>query len=147
MNQEHLELFKSLRDYQLLAICILREAGLEPIEGKIAVGCVVRNRTKNNKVWDGTTYHEVILKPRQFSCFNDDDRNFPESVNLAQSIASSAEPWVKEAKWISLGVISEMIRDNTDGATHYHAYYVRPSWIKSMEFKKQIFNHLFYRES
>ena len=34
--------------------------------------------------------------------------------------------------------------DITDGATHYHAYYVKPSWAKSKKRIAKIEDHIFY---
>ena len=35
--------------------------------------------------------------------------------------------------------------DITDGATHYHADYVRPSWAKTKTKTIEIEDHIFYR--
>jgi spore germination cell wall hydrolase CwlJ-like protein len=37
------------------------------------------------------------------------------------------------------------IFDITDGATHYHADYVRPSWAKTKTKTIEIEDHIFYR--
>ena len=34
----------------------------------------------------------------------------------------------------------------TEGATHYHATYVYPSWASKLRPKGQIGNHIFYEE-
>jgi spore germination cell wall hydrolase CwlJ-like protein len=44
-----------------------------------------------------------------------------------------------EAKYYMMSIL-----DQTDGATMYHADYVKPWWVKSYTFTKQIGNHLFY---
>jgi spore germination cell wall hydrolase CwlJ-like protein len=36
--------------------------------------------------------------------------------------------------------------DPTDGATHYHADYVRPTWAVELRCTCRIGRHLFYRE-
>jgi len=35
--------------------------------------------------------------------------------------------------------------DFTDGATHYHATYVRPAWAKTKTRTTRIDRHIFYR--
>jgi spore germination cell wall hydrolase CwlJ-like protein len=35
--------------------------------------------------------------------------------------------------------------DITDGATHYHADYVKPSWAKTKVRTTEIGDHIFYR--
>jgi hypothetical protein len=66
MKPEHKKLFESLTDWQLLGLCIEREASGEPYEGKVAVGTIVLERV-DHREWDGKTLHEVILAPWQFS--------------------------------------------------------------------------------
>ena len=38
-----------------------------------------------------------------------------------------------------------LLTDNTDGADHYHASYVTPSWRNAGELTAQIQDHIFYR--
>ena len=38
-----------------------------------------------------------------------------------------------------------MIKDVTEGATHYHADYVEPYWAKTMNRTVTIDNHLFFK--
>ena len=33
----------------------------------------------------------------------------------------------------------------TEGATHYHAYYVNPSWAETKTYITRIDDHIFYR--
>ena len=58
----------------LLAMLIWGEARGENAEGKLAVGWVVRNRTALQPRF-GIGWKGVILKPWQFSCFNENDPN------------------------------------------------------------------------
>ena len=39
----------------------------------------------------------------------------------------------------------EYLIDFTDGATHYHAYYVQPAWAKTKTRTAKIEDHIFYR--
>ena len=58
---------KELSDIDLLATLIRGEAEGEPLLGKIAVACVVRNRVEDPQwpdAWSG-----VMLQKYQFSCF------------------------------------------------------------------------------
>ena len=34
----------------------------------------------------------------------------------------------------------------TDGATHYHAFYVKPDWAKTFILKGRIGSHIFYKQ-
>ena len=60
-----------LDDFLLLSTLIYGEAVGESYQGKIAVAWVVRNRVKANSWW-GSSWKAVMLKAKQFSCFNED---------------------------------------------------------------------------
>jgi spore germination cell wall hydrolase CwlJ-like protein len=61
-------------DTFMLALAIYREARGEDLTGKIAAGCVIRNRVQHPG-WYGRNWFDVITKPYQFSSFNPGDRN------------------------------------------------------------------------
>jgi len=142
------ECFKKLTDAQLLAVCIYGEARSESLAGKIAVAHVVMNRAKLPKWW-GTTIQEVILKFRQFSCFNEGDKN-----RLAlRAIAANWEKAfqknriLRECYYVAEGVIEGDLRDNTDAATHYNTLGCNPTWDDKMLLTDTIGNHEFFREA
>lgn len=58
--------FKGLTATQLVALALYGEARGETVMGRIAVGCVIRNRvfTRNQ------SYEDVVLAKNQFSCFS-----------------------------------------------------------------------------
>jgi N-acetylmuramoyl-L-alanine amidase len=58
----------------MLALAIYREARGEDLTGKIAAGCVIRNRVQHPG-WYGGNWFDVITKPYQFSSFNLGDPN------------------------------------------------------------------------
>lgn len=66
MREEDKKYFLALPDWGIMGLCIEREAGGEPDEGKIAVGTVILERV-DRQGWMGKTIHEVIMKPWQFS--------------------------------------------------------------------------------
>ena len=57
-----------------LAKTIYGEARGENVETMLAVGWVIRNRLNAKKY--GDTYKNVVLQPKQFSCWNKDDPNY-----------------------------------------------------------------------
>jgi len=142
MKPEHLKIFQALNETELLGILIIGEAEGEPIEGWIAVGSVVRNRVFYRK-WDGETYHQVILMPKQFSCF--DDVNVNRMLKILDKPAESGI-WWRQAKWVAQGIIAQNIRDNTSEALNYHSFMVSPPWDKKMVKTIQIGNHIFYKD-
>jgi len=57
-----------------LAKTIYGEARGENIETMFTVGWVIRNRLQSGK--HGKTYKDVVLQPKQFSCWNKGDPNY-----------------------------------------------------------------------
>lgn len=103
------------------------EARGEPLEGKIAVACVIINRFKK-KTWNcgetlgetakfcakGSTYH-------QFSCWNENDPNRAKMLKLTYIE-------LKEYLEILHNLLADY-KDVTNGATHYYNPKVcKPKW-------------------
>jgi hypothetical protein len=142
---------ESLTETEILALTIIGEARGEPIEGQIAVGCVVRNRFHANPS-KYRNWHDVCLEPLQFSCWNEFDTNYPflkESAEKLISGGSIVDPYLRQCIFIAGGVISWDIIDNTKGAKNYMTTALynsdkKPSWAKVLksspiEIGKQIF--------
>lgn len=131
------DFFRALDDVSLLQCLIFGEAEGEDIKGKIAVGCVVRNRV-NNPSWWGDGWKSVMLKPWQFSCFDE----------LADKITAAykEEPAsMKECLWVAGGIINDSLLDITKSANHYHAEYLIPYWSKGETPVAIIGKHIFYK--
>lgn len=134
--------FLILTDTELLQCLIYGEARGECIEGKIAVGCVVRNRV-DRPAWWGKTWQEVMLKPKQFSCFNNWGIDLT-STKKFLTIADRYHPVWRECWWVAYGIRYRNIRDITSGATHFHSGKM-PRWAYRLTRKKVIGNHIFYK--
>lgn len=121
----------ALSDIQLLALCIWSEARDEPIDGQVAVANVVMNRVKA-KSWYGATVREVVLKPYQFSWFNEPSR-YPQPMPDHFCVIAEMAIW-------------KLLSDPTDGATHYHARYIATlDWARNMKVTTVIGQHIFYK--
>jgi spore germination cell wall hydrolase CwlJ-like protein len=135
----------NLDDVTLLALLVYGEARGEPIEGQVAVACVVRNRVKqSNKPWQ-----DVMLQPLQFSCFNSDDPNLQKILALAEKPELGGRI-LQQCRWVAEGVYGELILDNTGGATHYvtHPLYTSPKapeWVHELQFCGAVGRHVFLR--
>lgn len=122
----------TLSPLDLLALTIYGEARSEPIEGKVAVGNVCRNRLKTNR-W-GATYERVCLAPMQFSCWSPKGglSNYTLVKALAQQIMDGhppKDPVLAECYWVASGIQSGAARDNTDHATFYFVTRSKiPTW-------------------
>lgn len=122
-----------------LAANIYYETRNSTFEDKLAVSNVVINRTASpnfpDSICEVIEHHKVVGIP-QFS-WN----------KLVIKTVEEQEQWDK-ARQLALKILQLKYKDNTNGATHYHAYYVRPNWADSpkMKFIKRIGPHLYYRE-
>ena len=115
-----------------LALNIYHEAKNQSFIGQVAVAQVVMNRVKDKRypntvcevVKQGQTYKwkpSLPIKHKcQFSWYCDGKSDKP--------IESKA--W-QDAKHVANGVYNEHLFDLVNGATHYHAYYVKPSWAET----------------
>lgn len=156
MKPEHKRIFTLLADWQLLGLCIEREASGEPREGRIAVGTVILERVDHRK-WDGTTLREVILWPWQFSW------TMPEAgVDYYEDSVLIAADWVRsyakdealrECAAIALGILQGTIPRDPDLAAVHCCQYLNPKiahetrekWIKAgMGIVKTIGRHEFF---
>lgn len=156
------EIFYSLPANKLLALAAYGEAASEGTEGLMAVVNVIRNRTKEpskfaNQVILNTTnsiWHAVILKPCQFSSFNDGSSSYcPKADPVRAKLVTLMNTWdnaiqsnsvLNTAYQVSNMVFNNTLADNTAGATFYHAAYVSPTWASTIPFIGQIGQHLFY---
>lgn len=114
-------ILKGLSDMETLALTIYGEARGEPVEAQIAVGCVCRNRlTLSSSI---STYKDVCLEPKQFSCWNSFDPNYAILCNLAEKMISTdglvPGEILKQCLYISVGIINNAILDNTHGSKNY----------------------------
>jgi N-acetylmuramoyl-L-alanine amidase len=135
----------TLPDRVVLALCIWGESRGEPVEGQIAVGCVVRNRLQA-AVNTAPRWRDVCLAPNQFSCFNPDDPNYGP---LQLALAGHPSARLAQQFWIADGVMSGMVQDNTHGATHYLTTALLishpPSWARDQPTRATIGAHSFLK--
>ena len=129
-----------------LALNIYHEAKNQSFIGQVAVAQVVMNRVNDNRypntvcevVKQGLTYkwkpHLPIKNRCQFSWYCDGKSDKPRDTKA----------W-EDAMHIANGVYNQHLDDFVEGATHYHADYVNPSWAETKTFITRIDNHIFYK--
>lgn len=150
-----LKFLEPLPDDAILGLTLYGEARGEPIEGIIAVGCVIRNRVltdigKDGKPdWWGEGFTGVCLAKSQFSVWNPgDDPNHQTVIKVAAALKAH-EPMsaaFEQCAWVALGISRGAILDTVKGANHYHhvAMKPRPKWAQAYAPVKQIAAHVFY---
>jgi len=136
--------FKELTDVQLLAVCLYGEARGESRNGKIAVASVIKERVEKGG-WYGDGYHGVILHPKQFSCLNTGDPNFPKLFDIAGDFNGyiRKDRVLYECFEIARGIIHSEIMP-TVAATHYKTISCKASWADKMNKVAVCGNHEFY---
>ena len=130
-----------------MAFNIYHEAGNQSRIGQMAVGQVVLTRVEDSRFPDtvcevvkqAVTYKNTNKPVRwkcQFTWFCDGKKDEPDFESKTWSLA------LKNA---SILLTKTIVLDITEGATHYHATYVRPAWAKTKTRTTRIDKHIFYR--
>lgn len=116
-----------------LALNIYFEARNQPVKGQYAIAHVTLNRAAQ----DNKSIKEVVLEPGQFSWVKNKHRNMRASkIYVGEKDAFS--------KAVQVALSAYVTPDPTNGATHYHASYVRPKWASKLKRKTRIGQHIFY---
>lgn len=138
---------RELTDREAMILTTYGEARGEPIEGQLAVINTINNRSKNR----AQTIREVCFANLQFSCWNQNDPNFPILMELANQVIVEKVPENRifnQITYLVEGVLSNRLSDNTRGADHYMTTHLfqsdkRPSWAKNPKRQIEIGNHTF----
>ena len=133
-----------IADWQLVVTTLIQEALLEPLDGKVGVAEVIRDRTATRYQSDGTI-SGTILKPKQFSGWNGLSLNRAESVRL-----DLTHPQVIECMK-AYEIAFKLKSNRAKGANLYHASWMKvfPSWTKAPNVVEvaRLGQHIFYKES
>lgn len=142
-TQQQKEFYQEL-EIDVLARTIFGEARGEPLEGQEAVASVILNRVriseKKGRYWWGNGIIGVCQKPYQFSCWNKNDPSY-QRLTTVQADDINFATTLRIARRAVIGAL----KDNTNGATHYHANYVSPYWARGEKPVKTIGRHIFYK--
>jgi len=114
------------------------EARGEGRDGMKAVAHVIFNRVAQPRRF-GVGWAGVCLRPRQFSCWNEDD---PNRAKL-EAATISRTPWLRQAVIAVMEAWDEK-DDPTHGSTHYHTKAISANWAQGHTPAYVLGNHLFY---
>jgi spore germination cell wall hydrolase CwlJ-like protein len=141
-NQSEFQTVAELKkELECMALNIYREAGNEPIEGRIAVAQVTMNRVAHPDFPDTVcevVYQKSVVYSRvvcQFSWYCDSSHR-----NRPIHYASYQQSYEVAKKVMLENFRLEILND----ALYYHADYVNPRW--RLERIEQIGTHIFYRQ-
>ena len=138
--------FKARADeVNCLALNIYHEARNQPLVGKLAVAQVTMNRVEHDNfpnnvcavVMQGFyTNNHPIKNKCQFSWWCDGKSDKPKDKQAWQ-----------QAQYLAYQLLDGLFVgiDLVEGATHYHAIYVKPYWIKKKTMVRKIADHIFYK--
>lgn len=133
-------------DRLALAATIYAEARGEGLNGMRAVAHVIVNRANAAIPQFGIGIKGVVLKPKQFSCWNGVNPDFLHLEDRLEALTPGtpdAIAW-KVAKLVAQNVLSKQDHDLTGGAVYYHAKTVNPTWASSFKRLARVGSHIFY---
>ena len=127
-----------------MALNVYHEARNQSLVGQIAVAQVTVNRVNDSRYPDtvcgvvkqSITYSsgDPVKNKCQFSWYCDGKSDTPKD---------------EDSYYTALHIARKMLEGNlidfTEGATHYHATYLRPDWAETKTYITQIDDHIFYR--
>ena len=122
-----------------LAEAVYFEARGEVVRGQIAVAQVVLNRVFSGKYPEtvcGVVYqnkHRHLACQFTFACDNNPD------------VIREPDMWDRAKKIAKAMLDGQLWLPEVDRSTHYHAYWVRPSWVHEMKKMYKLGVHTFYR--
>lgn len=138
---ERLNLVGKARDKaeRCLANAVYFEARNEPVRGQIGVAQVVMNR-----VFSGFYPHNVCNvvyqnAHRHLAC------QFTFACDGIPDIVTDQESWTRAKRIAKATLDGRVWLPEIGKATHYHANYVHPWWVRSMRKLHRIGAHIFYR--
>ena len=134
-----------------LALNTYHEAKNQSTVGQIATAQVVMNRVEDNRF--PNTVCEVVKQGPTRPSWEDPNKEYPIRHRCQFSwycdgksdVPKNEKAWRKAQDVAFLVLYDKITLDVTEGATHYHATYVRPAWAKTKKRTTRIEKHIFYR--
>jgi spore germination cell wall hydrolase CwlJ-like protein len=142
------------KEVQCLAKNIYFEAKNQGTGGWLAVAFVTLNRVKDTRY--PNTICEVVYQGPSKPSWQDPKKQIPIRHKCQFSWFCDGRPddIRNKSKYTDILIFTNLMLDQaistdmidiTDGATHYHADYVKPAWAKTKTKTIEIGDHIFYR--
>ena len=134
-----------------LALNTYHEAKNQSLVGQIATAQVVMNRVEDDRF--PNTICEVVKQGPTRPSWEDPEKEYPIKHRCQFSwycdgkddTPKNEKAWRKAQDVAFLVYYNKIQLDVTEGATHYHATYVRPAWAKTKKRTTRIEKHIFYK--
>ena len=131
---------QQIMDAYIVVVTLWMEARGEGEQGMQAVMNTIMNRSKGNF----ENSRRVVLKPKQFSCWNGISNPEQKTIDISKKHRNEKEFQI--AIKLVDAAMKGKLKDITDGATHYfNPHKVLPTWSKKMKKTVSIKNHDFYK--
>jgi spore germination cell wall hydrolase CwlJ-like protein len=130
---------KRAKAEKCLANAVYFEARSEPVRGQIAVAQVVMNRVFSGYYPSdvcGVVYQNAH---RHLAC------QFTFACDGIPDVVNDEEAWERAKRIARETLDGKLWLSDVAKATHYHATYVRPYWVRAMHKNAKIGLHSFYR--
>ncbi len=122
-----------------LAEAVYFEARGEAVRGQIAVAQVVMNRVFSGKYPETVCGAVYQNKHRHLAC------QFTFACDKNPDVIREPEMWERAKKIAKAMLDGQIWLPEVGKSTHYHAYWVRPSWVAEMKKLYKTGVHTFYR--
>jgi spore germination cell wall hydrolase CwlJ-like protein len=122
-----------------LAEAVYFEARGEPVLGQVAVAQVILNRAFSGKYPDtvcGVVYQNAH---RHLAC------QFTFACDSIRDVIREPDMWERAKKIAAEMLDGRLWLPEVGKATHYHANYVHPGWVREMKKMHRLGVHIFYR--
>ena len=134
-----------------LALNTYHEAKNQSLVGQIATAQVVMNRVADDRY--PNTVCEVVKQGPHRPSWENPEKEYPVRHRCQFSwycdgksdVPKNEKAWRKAQDVAFLVLYNKINLDVTEGATHYHATYVRPAWARTKTRTTRIEKHIFYR--
>jgi|TARA_B110000977_G_scaffold198290_1_gene282827 spore germination cell wall hydrolase CwlJ-like protein len=151
-QERQLEILDEISQQQhvCLAMNIYYEARGSSMADQVATADVVLNRVQDTR-YPNTICEVVHQGPTKESWKTGDDVPIRNKCQFSWWCDGKADNPQDKDEWVNAQMLAYYIieegkfRGLTEGATHYHATYVNPSWASSLSLVSTIGAHIFYR--
>ena len=135
-----------------LALNTYHEAKNQSMIGQVATAQVVMNRVKDSRF--PNTVCEVVKQGPHRPSWEDPKKEYPVRHKCqfswycdgkSDDPRKDSKEWFKAKEYARIVLSGRIVLDVTEGATHYHATYVKPAWAKTKTRTTRIESHIFYR--
>lgn len=127
------------RAEKCLAEAIYFESRGEPKRGQVAVAQVIMNRVFSGYYPNDVCKAVYQNAHRHLAC------QFTFACDNVKDVIREPDMWVQAKDIASDMLDGKLWLESVGRATHYHAYWVRPNWVKEMRTLDKIGVHTFYR--